>query len=34
MQLSRPLRLSSERTTNHGAFLLSVCFSIASRARE
>ena len=34
MQLSRARRLSSERTTCHGACLLSVLLSIMSRARE
>src|SRR5262250_2010037 len=34
MQLSRARRLSSERTKYHGACLLSVAFSIVSRARE
>src|SRR6516225_4080690 len=34
MQLSRARRLSSDRTMYHGACLLSVAFSIISRARE
>src|SRR5262249_13363198 len=34
MQLSRARRLSSDRTMYHGACLLSVAFSIMSRARE
>ena len=34
MVFSRAAFLSSERTMYHGAALVSVCFSIRSRARE